>query len=49
MAAPHIKAGRLRRVLEDWCPYWEPYHLYYPTRRQSSPAFSLLVDAVRHR
>ena len=49
MAAPHIKAGRLRRVLEDWCPYWEAYQLYYPTRRQSSPAFSLLIDAVRHR
>jgi len=49
IAAPHIEAGRLRRVLEDWCPYWEGYHLYYPTRRQSSPAFALLVEALRHR
>jgi DNA-binding transcriptional LysR family regulator len=49
IAAPHIEAGRLRRVLEDWCPYWEGYHLYYPTRRQSSPAFAMLVEALRHR
>ena len=49
IAAPHIEAGRLRPVLEDWCPYWEGYHLYYPTRRQSSPAFALLVEALRHR
>ncbi|AYM65663.1 LysR family transcriptional regulator [Agrobacterium fabrum] len=49
IAAPHIEAGRLRRVLEDWCPYWEGYHLYYPTRRQSSPAFALLVEALRQR
>ena len=49
IAAPHIEAGRLRRVLEDWCPYWEGYHLYYPTRRRSSPAFALLVEALRPR
>jgi len=36
-------------VLEDWCPAWPGYHLYYPSRRQSSPAFALLVDALRYR
>jgi hypothetical protein len=36
-------------VLEDWCPYWSGYHLYYPSRRQSSPAFALLVSALRYR
>jgi DNA-binding transcriptional LysR family regulator len=45
----HIGAGRLRRVLEEWCPLWNGYHLYYPSRRQSSAAFNLVVDALRHR
>ncbi len=45
--APHIEAGRLVRVLEDWCPPFPGYHLYYPSRRQPSPAFSLVVDALR--
>jgi DNA-binding transcriptional LysR family regulator len=49
VAQPHIAAGRLKRVLEDWCPPFQGYHLYYPSRRHSSPAFSLLVDALRHR
>lgn len=49
MARPHLEAGRLERVLDDWCPAWSGYHLYYPSRRQSSPAFALLVDALRHR
>lgn len=49
LAEPHIAAGRLRRVLEDWCPLWTGYHLYYPSRRQSSVAFNLIVDALRHR
>jgi DNA-binding transcriptional LysR family regulator len=48
-AAPHIAAGRLVRVLNEWCPTISGYHLYYPSRRQTSPAFSLLVDALRHR
>jgi DNA-binding transcriptional LysR family regulator len=43
----HIKEGRLVRVLEDWCPPFPGYHLYYPSRRQPSPAFSLVVDALR--
>ena len=45
--APHIGAGRLVRVLEDWCPKFAGYHLYYPSRRQPSPAFSLVLDALR--
>lgn len=46
---PHIAKGRLVRVLESWSPFWDGYHLYYPSRRQSSPAFVALVDALRHR
>jgi len=49
MAELHIRAGRLVRVLEDWSPSWVGYHLYYPSRRQASPAFALLVDALRYR
>lgn len=45
----HLTAGRLKRVLEDWCPPFPGYHLYYPSRRQPSPAFALLVDALRYR
>lgn len=45
----HIEAGRLKRVLEDWCPRFEGYHLYYPSRRQPSPAFSLVVKTLRIR
>lgn len=45
--APYIEEGRLVRVLEDWCAPFEGYYLYYPSRRQPSPAFSLVVDAVR--
>jgi DNA-binding transcriptional LysR family regulator len=48
-ARPHLTRGRLKRVLEDWCPPFPGYHLYYPSRRHSSPAFSLLVDALRYR
>lgn len=44
-----IREGRLIRVLEDWCPPFAGYHLYYPSRRQSSPAFALLVEALRYR
>lgn len=44
-----IEHGRLKRVLEDWCAEFPGYHLYYPSRRQSSPAFALLVDALRYR
>ena len=46
---PLVKAGKLISVLEDWCPPFPGYYLYYPTRRLASPAFSLLVDALRYR
>jgi DNA-binding transcriptional LysR family regulator len=45
--APHIEEGRLVRVLEDWCPPFAGYRLYYPSRRQLSPAFKLVVEALR--
>jgi DNA-binding transcriptional LysR family regulator len=48
-AQPHIDKGRLKRVLADWCPPYSGYHLFYPSRRQSSAAFNLVVDALRHR
>lgn len=46
---PHLATGRLIRVLADWCPPFSGYHLYYPSRRQHTPAFALLVDALRYR
>jgi DNA-binding transcriptional LysR family regulator len=49
LARPHLVKGRLTQVLADWCPSFAGYHLYYPSRRQSSAAFALLVDALRHR
>lgn len=49
MAQPHLAKGRLKRVLEDWCLPYSGYHLWYPSRRQSSAAFALLVDALRFR
>jgi DNA-binding transcriptional LysR family regulator len=49
LVQPHIGKGRLKRVLEDWCPPYPGYHLYYPSRRQPSAAFALLVEALRHR
>jgi DNA-binding transcriptional LysR family regulator len=45
----HLDDGRLIRVLEDWCPPFSGYHLYYTSRRQTTPAFALLVDALRYR
>jgi len=49
LAKPHVAKGRLKRVLTDWCPPYSGYHLYYPSRRQPSAAFALLVDALRER
>jgi DNA-binding transcriptional LysR family regulator len=49
MIEPHVAAGRLRRVLDDWCAPSSGYHLYYPSRRHASPAFALVVDALRYR
>jgi len=45
----HLAEGRLVRVLEDWCPPFAGYHLYYPSRRQQTPAFALVVEALRYR
>jgi DNA-binding transcriptional LysR family regulator len=45
---PQIEAGRLVRILQDWCPKFSGYHLYYPSKRQPSPAFSLVVKALRY-
>ena len=42
----HLAKGRLKRVLEDWCQPFAGYHLYYPSGRQSSAAFALLVDGA---
>jgi DNA-binding transcriptional LysR family regulator len=45
----HVGRGRLKRVLADWCPPYSGYHLFYASRRQSSPAFALVVDTLRYR
>jgi DNA-binding transcriptional LysR family regulator len=45
----HLADGRLVQVLADWCPPFPGYHLYYPSRRQPTPAFTLLVNALRDR
>ena len=45
----HIETGELERVLSDWCPKFAGYHLYYPSRRQPSPAFSLVLQALTRR
>jgi DNA-binding transcriptional LysR family regulator len=45
----HVADGRLVRVLADWCPPFPGYRLYYPSRRHPTPAFTLLVEALRYR
>ncbi|MFM0529913.1 LysR family transcriptional regulator [Paraburkholderia strydomiana] len=45
----HLGKGELVSVLKDWCPTWPGYHVYYPSRRQTSRAFSLVIDALKHR
>lgn len=49
LAQPYLSRGQLIRVLDEWSPPWSGYHLYYPNRRQSSPAFAILLDALRYR
>ncbi|MBY0530441.1 MAG: LysR family transcriptional regulator [Xanthobacteraceae bacterium] len=46
---PYVKSGKIIRVLQKFSPHWAGYHLYYPSRRQSSPAFIALVEALRYR
>ncbi|MBN9220084.1 MAG: LysR family transcriptional regulator [Mesorhizobium sp.] len=48
MAAGAVKAGHLVPLLDEWCPLFSGYYLYYPTRRQNSPAFTVIVEALRH-
>lgn len=47
--ANHLAEGTLVRVLEDWCEPFDGYYLYYTSRRQPSPAFALVVEALRYR
>lgn len=47
LVSQYIAEGHLLQVLRDWCPTFPGYHLYYPSRRQSSPAFALVVDTLR--
>jgi DNA-binding transcriptional LysR family regulator len=49
LALDHVRAGRLAFVLQDWCPVFPGLHVYYPSRRQSSRALALVVDALRYR
>jgi len=49
LVAAAVADGRLVRVLEDWCPPFAGYHLYYPSRKQHSPAFALVLEALRWR
>ncbi|KQS59460.1 LysR family transcriptional regulator [Rhizobium sp. Leaf371] len=49
LALPDLQAGRLVQVLGDFCPYYPGYHLYYPSRRQPSAAFSIVLDVLRER
>lgn len=49
LAAPYIANGSLQSVLVEWSPYFQGYHLYYPNRRQTSPAFSVFVEAFKYR
>ncbi len=45
--APHLASGALVRVLEEWCPPFVGYFLYYPSRRQQPPALSALIKTLR--
>ena len=49
LVAPYLADGRLVQVLERWCPTFQGVHLYYPHRRQASPAFLAFVNAFRYR
>lgn len=49
IVATRITSGALVRLLDDWSPFFDGYFLYYPSRRQSLPAFRVIVEALRHR
>ncbi|ATG48258.1 LysR family transcriptional regulator [Celeribacter ethanolicus] len=49
LAQPHLDSGALRMCLEDYCPYFPGFHLYYPSRQRPSTAFTVVLDALRER
>lgn len=49
LVTTYLAEGRLKMILTDWSPYFQGYHLYYPNRRQASPAFMAFVEAIRHK
>jgi DNA-binding transcriptional LysR family regulator len=49
MVEDDVRAGRLVSVMEDWCPVFQGLHAFYPSRRHSSRALALVIDAIRHR
>jgi DNA-binding transcriptional LysR family regulator len=49
LAREHMAAGRLQRVLADWCPTFPGLHIFYASRRESSRAMAVVVDALRYR
>jgi DNA-binding transcriptional LysR family regulator len=49
LVAPYLEDGRLVEVLADWCPLYEGFHLYYPSRKRNSPAFAAFIEAMRYR
>ncbi|POR10021.1 LysR family transcriptional regulator [Diaphorobacter sp. LR2014-1] len=49
LVEPYLADGRLKEILADWCPTFQGYHLYYPNRRQASPAFAAFVEALKYR
>lgn len=49
LVADHVREGRLVSVMEDWCPHFPGLHAYYPSRRHSSRALGLVIDAIRHK
>ncbi|TGB69534.1 hypothetical protein FFT88_06575 [Escherichia sp. E4930] len=48
MVQKYVKSGKLIQVLQEWCPTFPGYYLYYPSRKQHPPAFALLIDALRY-
>ncbi|MGM3173053.1 LysR family transcriptional regulator [Dickeya lacustris] len=48
MIQPQLASGKLMAVLQEWCPTFPGYYLYYPSRKQHPPAFALLIDALRY-
>mgnify|MGYP003575821529 CR=1 FL=1 len=49
LTQPHVEAGRLRRVMDDWCPRFPALYAYYPSRRNSSRAMRIVIDAIRYK